>query len=366
MAASIEQILASRNLIGLIQGVVSGVPDNLVPPAFFTTLRTVEGNRASYNKVNGTRQTARLVQYGSASQKRELKGIAEKAVTLLHTFEHENHPAAVYTNLINEDNEQKQKLGMMTISRQIRMFGDLFKNLRISSIYSALALGGIHFDAAGNLLPSSSGAVISVDYGIPAGNKEQLDVFGAGDIISAKWSAASTDILGQIKAIKDASIRLTGYPLKYAFYGKNVPGYLLGNTAFRDLVSASPRMAEAAASSDVPEPLAGLSWRSVSEAFYVDNGGTSRGWFDDDTVVFTPEPSIEWYEFLEGTFAVPTNSNLSADAATAMRSMQEVPGPFSYAEVTMDPPGVKHYAGDTFLPVIKVPSAVFIAEVNWT
>ena len=365
MATSVEQLLASRNLIGLIQGVVSGVPDNLVPTGFFTTARACEGNRATYFKVNGTRQTARLVQYGSASQKRELRGISEVPITLLHTFEHENHPAAVYMNLINENNEQKQKLGMMTVSRQIRMFGDLFRNLRISSLYSALALGGIYFDAEGNLLSSSTGATLAVDFRIPAGNTGQLDVFGDGDLLTAKWSVATTDLFGQIKAVKDAAVKLTGYPLKYAFYGRNIPGYFAANTYFKEMMQGSPRLAEATAASELPDPLAGLSWRSVSEAMFVDADGNLPAWFDADTVVFTPEPSPDWYEFLEGTYPVPRTSNLSQDAAEAMRTMQEVAGPFSYAEITMDPPGVKHYAGDTFLPVIKVPSAIFIAKVVW-
>jgi hypothetical protein len=38
---------------------------------------------------------------------------------------------------------------------------------------------------------------------------------------------------------------------------------------------------------------------------------------------------------------------------------------FSYAQVTSDPVTVKHVAGDTFLPVLKVPKAIFIATVKF-
>jgi len=43
----------------------------------------------------------------------------------------------------------------------------------------------------------------------------------------------------------------------------------------------------------------------------------------------------------------------------------EIFGMFSYATVTADPPTVKQYAGDTFLPVICVPKSIFIATVKF-
>ena len=37
--------------------------------------------------------------------------------------------------------------------------------------------------------------------------------------------------------------------------------------------------------------------------------------------------------------------------------------PFSYAQVTTNPVSLQHFAGDTFLPIVKNPAAIFIAEV---
>ncbi len=48
-------------------------------------------------------------------------------------------------------------------------------------------------------------------------------------------------------------------------------------------------------------------------------------------------------------------------AAAASAAMQF--GMFSYAKVTDNPVTVRHFAGDTFLPVLKVPAAVWIADV---
>jgi hypothetical protein len=77
MAVNIETILASRNLIGMIQSVMSGVPADLMPPAFYKPSRTCEGNRGTYFKVKGTRQTARIVQYGGPSKAASWRGSAK-------------------------------------------------------------------------------------------------------------------------------------------------------------------------------------------------------------------------------------------------------------------------------------------------
>lgn len=364
MAKTIEQVLAARNLCGLIRGVVTGVPSDILPPSFLTPNKTVEGNHGTYTQVNGTRKTARIVQYGSPSQKRGLAGISEKAVTLLHTFEHQHHNPLVLQNLLSEDSEVKQTMGKQTVARQVSEFGALFKNLRISAVYSALAQGAIYFDADGNLLPTASGATVTVDYGVPAGNKAQLDVFGSGAIISASWATAGTLIGNQIRALKKAARKKTGYPIVHAFYGSSIPDYLLANTQIQALIAASPRLSEAAAAGDVPQGLCGLQWHPVDQAFYDDANDVLQDWFGADTVVFTPEPSPDWYEFLEGTYPVPNSLTVSADASAALGNVTAQAGPFSYAVVTDDPVGIKHLAGDTFLPVMKVPGAIFISDVT--
>jgi len=82
--------------------------------------------------------------------------------------------------------------------------------------------------------------------------------------------------------------------------------------------------------------------------------------------VFTPDPSPEWWEVIQGTYPIPSDiGNVSNDAMASLRNVSVEPGMFSYAHVLSDPVTIKHLAGDTFLPVIKVPNAVVIATVHW-
>jgi hypothetical protein len=47
----------------------------------------------------------------------------------------------------------------------------------------------------------------------------------------------------------------------------------------------------------------------------------------------------------------------------ALGNFTQAQGAFSYAKVGHNPPGVEHFAGDTFLPLLKNPWAVFLADV---
>jgi len=376
MPANIETILGARNLIGMIQARVAGVPDDIMPPEFYRASRTCEGNRGTYWKVQGTRLTARLVQYGAPSKQRELQGVSEVPITLLHSAEHIVHEPATLQNLLAEqqgdpNGEMKQRLGLQTVSRQIATFGDLFKNLRVSAIYSALALGYIYWDAAGNLLPTSSGAIGSVDFGVPAAHQNQLDVYGTGALIDAKWSAATTAIETQVKRIIKAGRKVTGYPITTAFYGENIPKYFVGNNGYKEAIHGSSRLAEAYATSEIPPGTFGIKrWIPVSEAFYASAGTvggteTLSDWFGVNQIVFTPDATPDWWEVLEGTYPVPSAFNIVADAMQQLQALKEVAGAFSYATIVTDPVSIKQVCGDTFLPVLKVPKAIFNATVEF-
>lgn len=364
MAKTLEQILAADNLCGLIQGVIGGVPEDLLPPSFTTPTRSVEGVVCSYDKVEGTRQTARRVAAGSPSVRRNTPGLSEVPVSLITTHEHFSHTANVFLNLRAEGSEARQKLGRDTIARQTGDFGRLFKNLRVATVYSILANGAVYFDDEGNLLPSSTNSAVTVDMQIPAGNQGQLNVEGDGEILSANWSTAGTDIPRQIRDLKDAALRQTGYPVMHAFYGAKIESHLLNNTLVKALIAGSPRLSEAFASGDaIPNGLMGLNWHPVSGAFYNDADGVNQTFFGENACTFTPDPSPEWWEVIEGSQLIPNGLGISSNAMEALSMIEEATGVFSYAELTTDPVGIKHHGGDTFLTVAKVPKAIFVSTV---
>lgn len=366
MTKAITDLLYFENLIGSIQEVVGGVPEDILPPQFLSVTERTEGKQGKYVKVAGTREAARFVHYGSPAKKRALSGIKEVPVSLLHTFESLTVDPTALMQLRDETSMVRQEMGRQTIARNLADFGVRFRNLRVSTVYSVFKQGAIYFDEEGNLLPDSTGALYDINFGIPAGNKDQLDVLGAGDIIAASWAVAGTKIVDHVRALKRAARKKTGYQLRHAFYGPNIPGYLLGNDQIKAYIAASPRLSEAIVSSpgEIPQGLLGLNWHPMDEAFYVDDAGAFQDWFTGDEITFTPDPSPDWWGFLEGTYPVPTTLDIVSDAMAALSSLTAVAGPFSYAKMAHNPPSLEHFAGDTFLPVLKNPWAIFQADVT--
>jgi hypothetical protein len=368
---SINDILGAPNLCGIIQSTVSGIP-NPFPPGFFQVDQTVDGDTGEYKVFSGARTNATISPYGAPSKNRQLREIGVMAVKLLHSVENIVLPVKDYVNLLNYNDLAKQKLGIDEVSRQIREARWTQDNLRISALTSMLFQTQIFYDNQGNLLPSSTGAQTTVTYGVPAGNQNQLDVWSSGSpIISTTWSNNTATIDKQIQSLHQAAVELTGYELKHAFYGKNVANYLTGNTGLGNYFYRANYDADAfgpqyIATADIPNPLLGLTWHKAYQSFFYDQNGNKQTLVGDNQVVFTPEPSTAWIGFLEGTYPVPTKAGIVTPAEPAVVSgMETKAGMFAYGMASADPPTAKIVYGDTFLPVLKVPSAIFVATVSF-
>ena len=356
---TVQQIIGYEAMLGLVETIKTGVPEDIIPPGFMTPGQTVNGNQGKYIRVEGNRQTARMVQYGSPSQKRNLKGLSEIGVTLIHSFENQTHDVNTLMKLQDYQNPTQQVMGRQEIDRQTVSFFQLFRNLRISAFFSMLTKGAIYFDGSGNLLPTSSGAVTTVDYAVPAVNKNQID-----GIIGTTWATAATDILGDVRAIKKKARQTTGYPLRHAFYGADILGYLLTNTKIKELINRNAGYQVVAAAGEIPQGLLGFEWHPIDDAFFVDNDASTQEWAGGDALILTPEPEASWFEWLQGTFPIPTNLGAVTDTGVQQTSnIATAMGFFSYCKLIDDPVTVQQFAGDTMLPVLKVPSAIYICDV---
>src|ERR1017187_8504306 len=122
---------------------------------------------------------------------------------------------------------------------------------------------------------------------------------------------------------------------------------------------------------EIPDGTFGIKkWYPVAEAFFAKSvaatplGGAEEAniseWFPSNQITLTPDPSPEWWEIVEGTYPVPAAFNITQDMMGQLTALKQIAGAFSYATLQDDPPSVKHLAGDTFLPIIKVPGAVYM------
>jgi hypothetical protein len=364
---TLQDILGGPNLVGVIQGTATGIP-NVFPKEFYQVDKTVDRDTGQYTRIHGTRTVARISAYGAPSQQRALHGAEAVPVKLIHTVESIMLPTADYMNLLQYDDTAAQTRGIQEVTRQVRAFRTNFDNLRVAALTQMLFQGAIYWDGLGNLLPTATGAKTIANFGVPTGNTGQLNVLGAGNVLTDSWDNTAADIDTQLLNLRQAATRLSGYPLRYAFYGKNVPTYLTNNTKLQNyFVRSAGDNTQFLTTAEIPSPLLGLTWLPAYDAFFEDATGTLQNLVGDDQVVFTPDPSPDWIGWLEGTYPVPTSVGMvTTDAAQQLRSaVTTAAGMFAYGTLSTDPVTVKMVAGDTFLPVLKVPGGIFIATVKF-
>jgi hypothetical protein len=369
---SLQQILGAPNMLGIIKSTVSGI-ENPFPEAMFNVEKECHGNAGTYTVYSGARQLATVSNYGAPSKDRQLRELAVKPVTLLHSVENIQLKPTDYMNLLAYDDLRRQALGIDEVKRQVGELAEYQKNLRIAAMTMMLFWGQLYWDDKGNLLAPSafgSGYGSGVNYQVPVTNTGQLqDVYGNA-IIDTSWATASADIVQQITILKQTSVQLTGYKVRHAFYGAKIPQYLSTNTSIQAYLARAQFKAGAQGEHFLEEGeiqrLLGIQWHPAYDAYFVDSNGNVQKMVGDDQVVFCPEPSSAWVGMLEGTYPVPEYSNIITPVEPVMANglpYKEQAGRFAYGVQTYDPAGLKVVYGDTFLPVLKVPAAIFQADV---
>lgn len=360
---TLQDILLAANLTGMINEIMGGVPDDLLPPGLQTPTRTIAGDQGTYYKVKNTRRLSKRKARGSVAVEGDKEDETEIVFKAIYSNESFRYKPDTLQNLMTEDGT-RQAIAMSEIRRQATEHVRHFKNLRMSAIYSTLATGAINFTANGDLkLVTSS---VNIDFGVPAGNKAQLDVFGTGNIIDVSWDDPSADIATQMKVLRRAARKLTGLKIQHALYGENILNYLLDNNQAKELINRSEKRRDEASVLEIPQDFFKLTWWDVNEAFYEDVDGTLPEFFGPDDIVFIPGVSEEWWDYPEGTNLVPNSvGNVHPDAVAALSDVSVMGGLSSYALVTGNPVGIEQIIQDTFMPILRNPNAIFIATVKF-
>ena len=361
MAYGLQDLLSYVPLTKPIQTVASGIP-RVLPEQFWTITEKISGDRAKLVEYTGTRKLARIAPYGSPPRQTEHLPVSDRSIVLLHSIEEMAFRDEIFRILRQWDSyAPMQGWCRDEIARQAVEYKRRFENLRTAAVHGTLGNAGIlWFDGDGNMLPSSSGATLTVDQLVPANNKNQLN----GIITS--WASAGTDIPGQVNAVKNRAVQTTGRPLKYAFYGQNIPGYLNGNTSIQNYWWRNTQYSNAFLDTALaPKEMLGLIWIPVQAGFYEDATGTVVSQFPADQVTFAPDITADTYTLYEGSIQVPTEfGSVGPDAVAMLSKITEAYGMFRYAYMKINPVQILDVVGDTFLPRLKNPQEWYFADVT--
>lgn len=337
--ANISELLAARNLTGVVQEIKSGL-FNPLPADFFSVTGQVRGQTCEWKTEEGQQQSARFTPVGAKARERDQIGMGTKTATMVHAFERLSIPGHTLANLLNPDTAvERDILGNSEINRQLRSLKTIFSNLRIAAVCSVLSRGHIWFDGNGNILPDATGAVITVDFGIPA---HHLNMVNTGDF------------LFDVQEVKQDVIQTTGYVPRYALYGQNVPNLVTTDAVMFDLLKRNNVWNQQFTETGKLPAMLDLIWVDCSDLYFVDQNGTSHTWFGADQVVFLPEVNgaTGWYGLYEGSDVLPGTMDIgSAENPSVIDAF----GMFAYGCVQNNPTRIDLYGGDSFLPIIRNP-----------
>lgn len=357
---ALQELIGYQNLTRAIADPKLGLP-TLLPPGFFNVSDRVSGNYAQWDILGASRQPMKYVPKGAPSVRRELKKIGTQTCIIPGFFEHFDYDAQVLESLRQESAPQLQQMGVQRLIHETQEMRRQLDNNRALMAQMAIILNKIHYGGDGEVLPSASGAAFSIDYQVPASNHTSgLEIDASTPLISATWATASTKIVTDIGRIKRTAVQRAGMPLQWAFYGQNILDHFLANTQLKEIMNRNPVAQSSILGGEIPDGFMGLNWVPVQASFFEQADGTFGSPMDADNIIFTPDPTPDWFGWIEGTFLVPSMSGEGGSTVTdILGSLNLTHGKFSYASVEIDPPALRQYYGDTALPVIKVPSAVY-------
>jgi hypothetical protein len=368
MTRSIDQILAPKTIFSAIsQMQLAGTTLQRLLGWDFSgrNQRRISGRNFAYDIFDNTRKVATARVPGQAASRQA----ARSAGHVQGTF-----PRSAETiPLLDEDLLNRRQLGgpddnldhggETFITRQEAYLGQRFANL-IEFQTAAMLRGSYCYAQDGDdLRHGFSGGETTIDFQIPAGNRGQLDMLGGGNILSADWATAATDIPLHLQNINAAMVRLTGWGLAHVVLSGTAWQYIVNNTKVQqqggsaNVVFEQMRRSGAGEFAAVLRAIPWVTFHVVDYGLEVWNGSSEvfTKLIADDHAAFLPEPSPRWCQYLAGSEIVTAGPG-------GAKSEQFGFHPLAYA--THDPSGWELAAVFNGIPALYTPSAIAYGQIT--
>lgn len=256
--------------------------------------------------------------------------------------------------------------GVSYIGLQARNLGQKIANFRTASLIGMLR-GGLYAHESGQLQYydfTSTSALWSVESQIPAGNLNQLNMLGSGNILDASWDSPTANVPQQLANINSAFQQLNGGSLVQVVCTHKTWNYLITN----DYVVAGGGMASTPFESyeritgTGPDGTPINAFRGRLRAvpwvdFIISDEGLTLGVEGSETFTklvpeggayFLPSITPSLFQMLEGSEVVVEREG---DAPTLRTGL------YAWSATVADPAGINLYILDNALAAGYVPNA---------
>lgn len=318
-------------------------------------VRQTPSRRGSYDVFDDTREVPTATTPGSHAINIARQAIGNVAYTIPRSAEKIALPLEELNQLraLGGPVDGVDSLGERYIADQERIVKQRYTNLREFQI-AAMLRGSYTYAQTGDYLQHGfSGGAITVNYQQPAGNRSQLNMLAAGDIIGTSWDNSAAPIVRDILQINAALNELVGLGLTDIFCTSVVWGHVITNTEVRNLAGSAQDPVQSFSRDEKKQEftavLRGCPWVTWH---ITDNGLNLTGTFTkliaDTAAVFLPKTDgsiVQYWECCEPV----------VDPVTNKQSNQF--GEYYYHKLVDDPVSYEFHARFNGLPIVKIPSA---------
>lgn len=255
--------------------------------------------------------------------------------------------------------------GANYVNLQTEYLAQRFSNV-VEFQAAAVCRGSYTFDQDGPLLRNRfTGGETTIDFQVPAGNKDQLDMLGAGDIIGASWATASTDIPLHLLNINKAFLQLTGQGLAHVICRGQTWNNVLNNTKVQAQAGTANvpwdelRRVEGSPGEFVARirAIPWVTWHICDYGLELWDGSseTYETLLEDDHAIFLPDPNSRWIQYIRGHETVVEGPN---------GRQSEHYGFYTYSHPTDNPAGWNLFAGHNGMPALLRPKAMAYGDTT--
>jgi len=280
-------------------------------------------------------------------------------------------------------NSQIDTGGQSYIARQTVHLAEKYNNT-VELMTTGMFQDNLYFQLSGdNLLPVIGAPVspaigIQIPFQIPAGNKNQLNLTGSGNIIQVGWQNTGAALIKNCLQVQAGMTQLSGYQPRH-FWMNSIMWYnVLLNAEVRNTAgSANTPFAEYErvtenAYDGMPMPefsaiLRGLPWVTwhIADDVIVTGGDIDPIWQSssgtttvkvcpDNTMIIAPDPSPDWTELYQGAEYVSENAG---------QPMTLKRGYTFWKEWVTQPSCIELIALMNAIPLLYVPKSIAFATV---
>lgn len=226
---TVSQVAIGKSMLAQFMGFTHDSGDTVKVPARY----------ASYRIFNSTREplVGRIPGSGPASSPPNPVGVTQLAMARF--WEKIPLEAERLGNIamIDGPSSNVDVGGQNYIKHQTEFLG-MKANMTDAALTAGFLRGVFYLNQSGdnwNVSFTAGTVSVAIDLQLPAGNKDQLNILGAGSIIDTSWDNPSAPIVQHCLGVQDAIVQTTGMPLEYVVVDSTVWGHVINNTQVRTI-----------------------------------------------------------------------------------------------------------------------------------